>query len=103
MDKYKIAYTNESILEMKEISNWYNGKRNGLGLRFKREMKVEIDRLKEKPYLFEIRYDMIRIVFSKNFPYAAHYEINESKKTVIIHAMLAFKQDIEGYWLKRNG
>jgi plasmid stabilization system protein ParE len=57
--------------------------------------KKFLERLKEakfyiakSPYSFQIKYDVVRTVLLKQFPYHIHYLIDESQNKIIVLAIL---------------
>jgi len=90
---YKLLYTPEAIEHIKHIAEWYNEQSNGLGTRFKNNLKTALTDILKKPLSHSCRYDDVRFAIPKKFPYAAHYTIDENNKTIIIHAIFAFKED----------
>jgi hypothetical protein len=56
--------------------------------------------LKTNPF-FALRYSNIRCVpLAKKLPYMVHFTINESTKSVHIHALINTAKDPETYWVK---
>lgn len=43
---------------------------------FSKEFRLKINLIKENPLSFELKYNNIRIVFLKKFPYGIHYLYN---------------------------
>ncbi|HEY4149320.1 MAG TPA: type II toxin-antitoxin system RelE/ParE family toxin, partial [Chitinophagaceae bacterium] len=93
MKKYKLFFTPEAIQETKDVVTWYEEQQKGLGRRFKRLLKKELDTIRQNPFSRSIRYDSVRFAITPVFPYAAHYTVDESTRLVIILAVLGFKQD----------
>ena len=93
--KYKILFTTAAASHVKKISDWYNRQHAGLGNRFKQHLKKSIERIKENPFTPSYRYDKVRFCIPDKFPYAAHYTVDESAKTIVIHAILGFKENPE--------
>ena len=80
-------------MQIRKITLWYNADSKGLGERFKKELKIELQKTKLNPTFASFRYDEIRYAIPLKFPYAAHYSIQEN--VVIIHAVFAFKENPE--------
>jgi len=102
MKKYALVFTPEAIQEIRQATEWYNEQQNGLGNRFKTQLKKELDKLKRNPFSHSVRYDDVRFAVPDLFPYAAHYTIDEDSHAIIIQAVLAFLQDPELNWKKRK-
>lgn len=68
MKKYKIVFTAESVMEIKETVSWYNKQQKGLGQKFKSRLKEELNSIKSNPFAHSVRYDKIRFAFLLFFP-----------------------------------
>lgn len=101
MPRFKIAYSPESLQEIKQIVEWYNDVSPGLGDRFKKNLLREIAAIKLAPFSRSFRYDEVRLAVVKKFPYAAHYTINEENNLIKIQAVLGFAQDNITNWKMR--
>ena len=95
--KYKLSFTPEATMQIKNIVLWYNTESKGLGERFKKELKLALEKTKLNPTYSSFRYDEIRYAIPFKFPYAAHYSIDQ--RLIIIHAVFAFKESPEK-WIK---
>lgn len=98
MPRFKVAYSPESLQEIKRIVEWYNEASPGLGERFKKNLLNEIATIKKSPFTRSFRYDEVRFAVVKKFPYAAHYTIEENNKLIKIQAVLSFTQDSNTNW-----
>jgi toxin ParE1/3/4 len=84
--KYKIQIEPEAQQDIQDAVRWYNSQQKGLGRRFYDELKEFIAALKHNP-LYQIRYDNVRCLPIKKFPYTLHFTINETEKLVVIRAV----------------
>ena len=101
MPRFKVAYSPQSLQEIKRIVDWYNNASSGLGQRFKKNLITEIAAVKKNPLTRSFRYDEVRFAVVKQFPYAAHYTVDENIRLIKIHAVLGFNQDSETNWKMR--
>ena len=101
MHGYKVAFSPESLEEIKRIVDWYNTVSKGLGNRFKKNLLTEIAAIKRNPFTRSVRYDEVRFAVVKKFPYAAHYTIDETHLLIKILALLGFAQDSGTNWKMR--
>jgi len=101
MPRFKVAYSPESLQEIKRIVEWYNDASSGLGERFKQNLLKEITIIKQSPLTRSFRYDEVRFAVVKKFPYAAHYTVDEQHKLIKIQAVLSFAQDSDTNWKMR--
>ena len=73
-----------------------------MGKRFKTLLRKELNKVKQNPFSRSVRYDDVRFTVVDIFPYTAHFTIDEANNTIIVQAVLAFKQDPDAYWIKRK-
>ncbi len=101
MPRFKVAYSPESLLEIKRIVEWYNDISSGLGKRFKQIFLKEIAVVKRVPFYRSYRYYGVRFAVVKKFAYAAHYTIDENNCIIKVQAVLGFSQDANTNWKMR--
>ena len=75
--------------DIHDIAEWYDTQKAGLSDRFKNAVIKQIDYLVENPQLFSIRYQEIRCMIVRKFPYMVHFYINEELTTVNILAVIS--------------
>ncbi len=64
---FKIKIDKEALQDIQEITDWYNNQVVGLGSRFQRQIKSQINSLKINPFINKIRYESIHCLLVKNF------------------------------------
>lgn len=69
--------------------------------RFKKNLLTELITIKQNPFTRSFRYDNVRFVVVKKFPYAAHYTIDEENRIIKIQGVFGFSQDAEANWKTR--
>lgn len=84
--KFKIIFSFRAKDEINEAALYYENLKKGLGKTFYQEALKYIETLKYIPF-FEVKYDEIRTLSLKKFPYKFHFSVNEKDKEVIIHAL----------------
>lgn len=89
MKRYNLKIEPEALVDIQEITNWYNQQRNGLGGQFQKAVIKQIDSLSKNPQAFAIRYSEIRCVAIKKFPYMVHFFVNETDNSVEILAIIS--------------
>ena len=85
--KFKIVFAPPVKQDIQEAVYWYNSKQKGLGKRFLNELKNHINIIKENPQSFAVRYDNIRCLPIKEFPFMIHYTVDIDNKTIYIYAV----------------
>lgn len=89
MKKYKVKIEPEALIDIQEITDWYNESQAGLGKRFQNIAIKQINSLNKDPQIYSIRYKEIRCVIIKQFPYMAHFYINDENNTVEVLAVIS--------------
>ena len=97
---YKVKIEPESRQDIQEIVNWYNEQQKGLGKKFHNEVKVYLKHLEFNPF-YEIRYDNVRCITLKIFPYTIHFTVNEIDKLIVVRAIFHTSRNPE-IWKNRN-
>lgn len=85
---YKVIISPLAKQDIKDAAYWYNKKKDGLGKKFTLHVRQKVDVIKKTPNLFVTRYDEVKTVVLDVFPFMIHYTIDESKKQLIISAVL---------------
>lgn len=89
---YEINILIRADLEVDEIIQYYESVSNGLGTKFNNEFEDYVETLKIFPF-FEEKYDIVRTLPLKKFPYTIHFTVDELEKTVSIQAVASNHQD----------
>ena len=84
---YLVKVEERAFNDIQQAVNYYNGKQSKLGEKFYTSYKKTLRTLKRNPY-FQIRYDAIRCIVIKSFPYMIHFSIDEKEKRIIIFAVV---------------
>jgi hypothetical protein len=72
---FKLIYAAEVYDDLQQSIDWYNERQTGLGTRFFKAVKEQIQRIKKTPYGFAVRYDDVRCAKLKRFPHMIHFKI----------------------------
>jgi hypothetical protein len=83
---YKIIILVRADLEVDEIIDYYELVSKGLGIKFNNEFDDYVETLKTFPF-FEEKYNIIRTLPLKKFPYTIHFTVDELEKIVSIQAV----------------
>ncbi len=89
MKKYKVKIQPDAIDDIQENADWYIEQKDGLGYEFKKHSIIEARSLGKAPYIYAIRYNEIRCMPLKRFPYMIHYYINEETRTIEVLAVIS--------------
>lgn len=89
---FKIIILLRADLEVDEIAEYYESLSDGLGTKFFYEYQKYVDTLNTFPF-FEEKYNIIRTLPLKKFPYTIHFTVDEINKIVAVHAVTSNYQD----------
>ena len=84
--KYKILIDEEALSDIQEATEWYNEQLQDLGSRFQKQVKSQINSLKTDAEIHTNRYENVRCMLIKKFPFMVHYTVDNL--TVNIFAIL---------------
>lgn len=101
MKSYTIVLEPESRDDINEAIEYYNEIYGNLSLKFLTSLEATIDRIKQNPF-YQIKYDDVRILPLKKFPYSIHYHINEDFDEIKILAVIHTASDPDKIWMWRE-
>lgn len=96
---FKVEILKRANLEIEEAYLYYESIQNGLGIKFILEYENYLNTLYKIPF-FEQKYNSIRVLPLKKFPYSIHFSVNETEKIVVIHAVTCDYQNPETIKIK---
>ena len=83
---YRLQVLPTARTDIQEAIKWYYQQQQGLGRRFHAQVKHTFDHLRTNPF-FQNRYEEVRCLPLKKFPFMAHFTVNEEAPQVVIHAV----------------
>ncbi|MBS7230465.1 hypothetical protein KHA90_05460 [Flavobacterium psychroterrae] len=89
---FEIIILLRAELEVDEIAEYYESLSHGLGTKFFNEYQDYVDTLITFPF-FEEKYNTVRTLPLKKFPYTIHFTVDEIMRTVFILALTSNYQD----------
>jgi plasmid stabilization system protein ParE len=85
---YRLLIFDEVLNDVKEAKEWYRNQHEGLELLFASAIEQCLNKLLQTPKSYSLRYKNVRIAHPKKFPYNIHFYVDESKKTVVVIAII---------------
>jgi plasmid stabilization system protein ParE len=85
--------------DIKEINFHYKLVNKSLAEKFNKALKKEVTIIHKNPYLYQIRYDGLRLAKLNKFPYVIHYEIHS--EIIVINSVYHTSRDSK-IWLSRD-
>lgn len=98
---FRIVIDEDVRTDIQESIDWYNEQKQGLGKQFFTQVNTTINRLKSNPF-FQIRYDNVRCLPIERFPFMLHFTVDESQKSVVIHAVFHTSRDPENWHTRKQ-
>ena len=99
MRPYKMVIAPRALQEIQDAIDHYNGKQKGLGKRFFSGVKKTIEVIRKSPF-YQIRYDDVRCLLVKKFPYMLHFTISEKDRIIFVHAVIHTSLNPDEHWFK---
>ncbi len=96
---FSIFIDPEAIKDIQQAIDYYEEQEIGLGKRFEESLNKHLLVLEKHPF-FNIRYDNVRCLPMKKFPFMLHFTVDESLKSVILRAVFHTSINPEK-WSKR--
>lgn len=87
----KLILKPEAEKDIRKAMAWYNEQNKNLPDILLNIIDESLEKIKEFPEHYQKRYNDIRIVFTKKFPYGIYYTLEEN--TIFVHAVLHTKQN----------
>lgn len=84
---YKVNLLPEALLDIKEIIDWYNHAKRGLGKKFYQSLKSKLKTISANPLHFQLSFKESRSASIHKFPYQIHFKVEELARVVIIFAI----------------
>jgi plasmid stabilization system protein ParE len=89
---YSLTYIEPARQDAREAKKWYQSQRDGLDKRFAESLKSTLAFIQRHPLAYSVRYKNVRVAYTKIFPYAVHYLVQESKNQIIVLAIVHIKR-----------
>lgn len=84
---YKIKLLREARLDIKEIIEWYDEEKPGLGKRFYESLKSKLNYIRKHPLHCQVSYRDVRNILVDKYPYQVHYRIEQLDQSIIVFAV----------------
>ncbi|ACU62096.1 hypothetical protein Cpin_4658 [Chitinophaga pinensis DSM 2588] len=82
---YKIKIYADVRVDIRNAAAWYENQSEGLGSRFKKQAKAQIQTLGKNALLYAHRYQDVRCMLLKDFPFMVHYWIDAENDQVHVY------------------
>lgn len=95
---YNVVFDKRAEKDIQQAIDYYDDQQIGLGEKFWLAIKEHIRLLRVNPF-FQVRYNFIRCLPVKHFPFMIHFKLNESQKVVYVISVLHTSLNPEK-WMK---
>ena len=92
MSRYKLIYSEEAKVDIKEANTWYNLQQKGLGKKFKADILLVVKAIEKNPFFASVKFANVRTASCNIFPYAVHYLVDEQNKLVRVISVFHFSR-----------
>jgi toxin ParE1/3/4 len=97
---YIIKIEADALQDIQQGINYYNELQPGLGRTFLADVKASFKSLKTNPF-FQVRYDEVRCLPLKTYPFMIHFTIDQADQLVVVRAVFNTYLDPNN-WAKRK-
>ncbi len=98
--RFRLLIQKEAHNDIQQAIDWYDKKQSGLGNKFRKDVFSCFAKLATYPY-YQIRYDEVRCLPLKTFPFMLHFTVEEEDQTVTLRAVFHTSRNPEN-WKERK-
>ena len=91
--KFKVEYNPDFFDDIVQAVDWYNERKVGLGDRFFKNVGKQTAKLSTVALQYAVKYNDVRCMQIKKFPYHVHYRVDEQTKIVKVEALFHTSRD----------
>ena len=84
---FKVQLESNVIIDLQKAIDYYDEQKVGLGKRFEKTINKHFISLVKNPF-YQVRYDDIRCLPVKKFPFMIHFVVDESNQIIRVFAVL---------------
>jgi mRNA-degrading endonuclease RelE of RelBE toxin-antitoxin system len=95
---FTISFDKRAIKDFHENILYYETQQAELGKRFAKSVEKTLEFISKNPY-FEIKYDDIRCLLVKKFPFRIHYRVDEKNKKIKVYAITHTSKSSQKFYL----
>lgn len=96
---FSLKVDSRAIKDIQDAIDYYDEQLTGLGEKFESYLNKYIKTLIKNPF-YQIRYDNVRCLPLKKYPYMIHFTVDEKINSVYIHSVINTSRDPKEYWIK---
>lgn len=96
---YEVVILDAALEDVQEAVDFYENRSKGLGEQMEAELNDFLLTLETIPF-FQNRYDDVRCIPLRRFPFMVHFSVDHERFEVIVHAVFHTSLNPEG-WKRR--
>ncbi len=93
--KYEILFTQPAYHDLQLAFDWYENERAGLGWEFRNEIALSLEKINDDRVSYRAFAGAVRKIPLQRFPYIVYFKKYESKKMIVIAAVLHERRNPE--------
>ena len=98
MKTYQLIFDERAMADIQRALDYYNSIYGNLAEKFDSGLKNALYQLKQNPF-YQIKYEDIRCLKIKSFPYSIHYTIDEKHDEIHIFSIVHTASEPDKSWL----
>jgi hypothetical protein len=98
---YQFLFSERFKTDIREARKWYNREQPGLGKKFYAEVKSKLQAIRKSPK-FQLRYNEVRCLPLKKYPFMIHYTVDDTLKIILVLACIHCSLNPHGHWLSED-
>ena len=99
MMHYRIIISEKAENDIGLAMEYYNQQQLGLGKRFLSEVNHTISDIHKSPF-YQIRYDDVRCLKVKKFPFMIHFRFHERENKIMVEAVVHTSLNPDDNWIE---
>jgi len=92
---FSVRLSTKAYLDAKEIVEWYNNEKTGLGADFYTHLTKKINSIKKHPFFYPEIFNDVRQTSLDKYPYHIHFIVNELENEITIYGITHTRRNPE--------
>ena len=85
--KFEIILEPDAFIDIQDAIDYYENEQSGLGIKFEQALNKLFLSLQKSPF-YAVRYDEVKCLPMKKFPFMIHYTLDEQDFHIVVRAVL---------------
>ena len=97
---YQVLLEPAALQDIQRVVDYYDERQTGLGERFVSAFEKHLIPIQKSPF-FQVRYDYVRCLPIKKYPFMIHFTVDKESKTITVRAVFHTSLDPKK-WTERK-